>query len=96
MHNEAMRIYIGNLPWKMNADDLRDLFIGFGAIREIRIVTDRETGRSKGFGFIEYFTPVAADRAIQEMDGKIVNERILRVAPAIPRASSRENRTAPR
>ena len=87
---EDRRIYVGNLPFKVDGEHLRQMFEQFGEIRELKIATDRETGRSKGFGFVEFLAPVAAAAAIKEMDGKAIaagdgHERMLRVAPAKPK-----------
>ncbi len=48
-----MRLYVGNLPWSATEDEIRDFFGGFGEVKSVTIITDRETGRSRGFGFVE-------------------------------------------
>jgi len=60
-------IYVGNLPWSTTADDLRALFEPYGEVENARIITDRETGRSRGFGFVDMADEEAARRAIAEL-----------------------------
>lgn len=60
-------IYVGNLPWRTTADDLRALFEPYGAVENARIVTDRETGRSRGFGFVDMADNEAGTKAIAEL-----------------------------
>jgi RNA recognition motif-containing protein len=75
------KIYVGNLPWSAAEADLRDLFGPFGSVTSAAVVTDRETGRSRGFGFVE-MDDAAADKAIQELDGRDFGGRPLRVNQA--------------
>lgn len=75
------RIYIGNLPWKVTDDELRDLFAQYGEVQSASVVNDRETGRSRGFGFVE-MEPANADKAISELDGQDFGGRSLRVNEA--------------
>jgi RNA recognition motif-containing protein len=75
------RIYVGNLPWSATENDLRDLFSRFGEVRSATVITDRETGRSRGFGFVE-MDDDAASEAIQQTDGKDMDGRALRVNEA--------------
>lgn len=60
-------IYVGNLPWRTTADDLRALFEPYGEVENARIVTDRETGRSRGFGFVDLADNEAGQKAIAEL-----------------------------
>ena len=60
-------IYVGNLPWSTTPDDLRALFEPYGEVENARIITDRETGRSRGFGFVDMAEEEAARRAISEL-----------------------------
>ena len=60
-------IYVGNLPWRTTADDLRALFEPYGEVENARIVTDRETGRSRGFGFVDMAENEAGQKAIAEL-----------------------------
>ena len=76
------KIYIGNLPWSATEAELNDMFAKFGAVESAAIVTDRETGRSRGFGFIEMNEAEEADKAIQALDGTDMGGRPLRVNEA--------------
>lgn len=60
-------IYVGNLPWRTTAEDLRALFEPYGAVENARIVTDRDTGRSRGFGFVDMLDAEPAQKAISEL-----------------------------
>lgn len=76
-----MRIYVGNLPFSVNDQSLRGLFDEFGAVVDAKVVSDRETGRSRGFGFVE-MEPADAQRAIEAMNGKPIEGRPLVVNEA--------------
>ena len=76
------KIYVGNLSWNCTDADLRELFAPFGAVDSASVITDRETGRSRGFGFVEIDSADGADRAISELDGKDFDGRPLRVNEA--------------
>lgn len=65
----ACRLYIGNLAWKCTDDDLREAFGRFGTVKEVVIIKDKETGKSKGFGFVEMESDGAAEEAIKTMNG---------------------------
>ncbi len=75
------KLYIGNLPWTSTEADLRDLFSGFGEVHSAAVITDRDTGRSRGFGFVE-LDEAAADKAISDLDGKDYGGRPIRVNEA--------------
>lgn len=77
-----MKIFVGNLSWNTTEDSLRDAFGHYGEIEFARVVTDRETGRSRGFGFVTYTNPEAAQNAISEMDNVELDGRNLRVSQA--------------
>jgi RNA recognition motif-containing protein len=79
-----MNIYVGNLPFNTTAADLENLFGEYGAVDSAAIINDRETGRSRGFGFVEMPNDVGA-KAIQELDGADFNGRNLKVNEARPR-----------
>ena len=88
------KLYVGNLPYTCTEEDLRSLFSEVGNVASARVVTDRETGRSKGFGFIEMSTADEAGAAAQRLNGKPFMGRPLTVNEARPQ-EPRENR-APR
>jgi len=79
------KLYVGNLPWTISEDDLRDFFASFGNVTSVAIITDRDTGRSRGFGFVE-MDDADADRAIQEANGKELGGRSLRIDEAQERS----------
>jgi RNA recognition motif-containing protein len=85
-----MNIYVGNLAFNTTNHDLRQLFEPYGVVDEIRVITDRETGRSKGFGFVEMHDSSAAQSAIQGLQGKALEGRTLNVNEAKPREPRRE------
>jgi RNA recognition motif-containing protein len=80
-----MNIYVGNLPFTSNSDDLEELFGQYGQVDSAAVINDRETGRSRGFGFVEMATDDEARRAIEELDGHDMGGRNLRVNEARPR-----------
>ena len=77
-----MNIYVGNLAYRTTEDDLRQQFERFGAVSRVDIISDRETGRSKGFGFVEMPSSDEANAAIQALDGTSVGDRTLKVNEA--------------
>ena len=76
-------IYVGNLTFQTTADDLRELFAQYGTVTSAQVVSDRDTGRSRGFGFVEMST--GGDEAIAALNGKDVGGRTLTVNEAKPR-----------
>lgn len=78
----SKNIYVGNLSWNTTEDDLNDLFAEYGEVLSVRIITDRDTNRSKGFGFVEMADDDAAIAAISTFDGKEFDGRNLRVNEA--------------
>jgi len=79
------KIYVGNLPWSADEAALRDLFATVGTVQSAAVISDRETGRSRGFGFIE-MDDSDADKAISELNGHDMDGRPLRVNEARERA----------
>jgi RNA recognition motif-containing protein len=75
------KIYVGNLPWSSDDASLRELFATVGEVLSVAVISDRETGRSRGFGFIE-MDDADADKAIAELNGREVDGRELRVNEA--------------
>ena len=80
-----MNIYVGNLPFSTTDDELRGMFESHGQVSSAQIIIDRETGRSKGFGFVEMSTDDEARKAIEAMNGQPINGRPLKVNEARPR-----------
>ena len=82
----AITVYVGNLPWKLTEDELADAFSTCSRVENVRIITDRETGRSRGFGFVE-IGDVEASRTMELMNGFELKGRKLIVNEARPRAT---------
>ena len=80
-------IYVGNLPWQATAEDLTQLFEQYGQVAKAQIITDRETGRSRGFGFVEMATDAEAQAAIEGLNETDYSGRPLTVNIAKPRES---------
>jgi RNA recognition motif-containing protein len=76
------KLYVGGLSWNTDNDGLRQAFERFGAVEDVRVVTDRETGRSRGFGFVTFSSSEAAQAAISEMDGTSLDGRNIKVNEA--------------
>jgi len=76
------KIFVGGLSWDTDDDGLRNAFIRFGDITEAKVITDRDTGRSRGFGFVTFTDPSSVQAAIKEMDGAPVDGRNVRVDEA--------------
>jgi RNA recognition motif-containing protein len=81
----AKNIYVGNLTWDTTADDLLALFQAHGAVARAQVITDRETGRSRGFGFVEMDNDAEAQKAIDDLNGQPFRGRPLTVNEARPR-----------
>jgi len=82
-----MNIYVGNLPFNANDADLRSLFGAYGEVTSASVITDRDSGRSRGFGFVELADDSAAGRAIEELNGSDMDGRQLTVNQAKPRST---------
>ncbi len=82
-----MKLYVGNLPFNTSNQDLNDIFGEIGAVESCNVIEDRETGRSRGFGFVEMANKEDGERAIAELNGKEVNGRELKVNEAKPQES---------
>ena len=78
-------IYVGNLPWSATEDQIRNLFSPYGTVDSVKLVTDRETGRARGFGFVEMDDAGAAS-AVEALDNTSYEGRNLRVNEAQPKA----------
>jgi len=86
-----MNIYVGNISYGISEEELKDLFSSFGEVVSVKIITDRETGRSRGFAFVEMTNDDEAKKAIEALHGSENNGRTLTVNEARPR-EPRENR----
>jgi RNA recognition motif-containing protein len=82
------KVFVGGLSYRTTEDSLKTCFSQVGTVNSARIITDRETGRSRGFGFVEMASPAEAESAIAALDGKELDERVIRVSIA--------NETGPR
>ncbi len=78
----AKRLFVGGLSWNTEEPELRQAFERFGELTDVRVITDRETGRSRGFGFVGFVDGQAADTAVAEMDGTDLDGRTIRVNEA--------------
>lgn len=85
-----MRIYVGNLAYAVNEEDLRQAFVPFGQVESVNVITDRESGRSKGFGFVEMPVAAEAQAAIAGLNGKELKGRAVTVNEARPRVERNE------
>lgn len=83
----SSKLFIGGLAWGTDEKTLRDAFASFGEVTDVRIITDRDTGRSRGFGFVSFNSEGEAQVALQEMDGRDLAGRTIRVDYATDRAS---------
>ncbi len=86
-----MSIYVGNLSYEVTSEDLSDVFAEYGSVKRVHIPTDRDTGRSRGFGFVEMGSEAEEDKAIETLDSAQWMGRSLKVNKAKPR-ENRENR----
>jgi len=80
-----MNIYVGNLDFKVNEDDLQKVFEEYGTVSSAKIIVDKFTGRSKGYGFIEMDDDSEAGKAIKDLDGSVMENREIVVNEAKPR-----------
>ena len=78
------KLYVGNLSYQTSEEELKELFAEAGEVESVKIITDRYTGHSRGFGFVEMATPEAASKAIELFNGKVWMDRSLRVNEANP------------
>jgi cold-inducible RNA-binding protein len=81
----AMKLYVGNLSFQTSSQDLEQLFAGIGAVESASVVEDRETGRSRGFGFVEMANQEDGEKAIAELNGSDQGGRQIKVNEAKPR-----------
>ncbi len=88
----ATKLFVGSLSYSVNDDQLQDAFASCGTVVSAKVIMDRETGRSKGFGFVEMGSEDEAQKAIKEMNGKEVGGRAVTVSEARPQ-ENRERRS---
>lgn len=81
----ATKLYVGNLSFRTSSEDLREAFASVGTVESATVIEDRDTGRSRGFGFVEMATPEEAAAAIEQFNGKDMGGRNLTVNEAKPR-----------
>ena len=86
-----MNIYVGNLSFEVTEEDVRQAFDPFGQISSAKVIADRDTGRSKGFGFVEMPNDAEAQSAITGLNGKELQGRSLKVSEARPRSEDRRD-----
>ena len=84
-----MKIYVGNLSYDVTSEDLQQEFGAIGAVESVSLITDRDTGRPKGFAFIEMPSVTEAQAAIGKLNGKTLKERTMTVSAARPRADNK-------
>ncbi|MBN8864484.1 MAG: RNA-binding protein [Sphingobacteriales bacterium] len=87
-----MNIYVSNLSFNVQDEDLREFFTEYGEVSSAKVIVDKFTNRSKGFGFVEMPDDEAAQKAISELDGGIVEGRAIKVMVAKPREERSNNR----
>ena len=80
------KLYVGNLPYSITEEELTQMFSQCGTVESVRLITDRDTGRSKGFGFVEMSSNEEAEKAISQLGGKEINGRPLTVNESRPQA----------
>jgi hypothetical protein len=81
----AKNLFVGSLPWSVNDEQLAQIFAEAGSVDSARVITERDTGRSKGFGFVEMATDEEAKKAIDTLNGKEIEGRAITVNEARPR-----------
>jgi RNA recognition motif-containing protein len=87
-----MNIYVSNLSYNVTDDDLQGFFAEYGEVSSARVITDKFTGKSRGFGFVEMPDDEAAKKAIAELDGGRVEDRTIKVTEARPREEGNDRR----
>jgi RNA recognition motif-containing protein len=90
----AQKLFIGGLSFSTSTERLREVFAAAGQVESAAVVTDRDTGRSRGFGFVEMATAEEAERAITQFNGKDLDGRQLRVEKASPSSGARGGRSS--
>ncbi|MEM8608099.1 MAG: RNA-binding protein [Myxococcota bacterium] len=90
----SKKLFVGGLSWNTDSEQLQQAFEACGAVQEAKVINDRDTGRSRGFGFVTYQDEESARRAIEELNGSSLDGRTIRVDAANerPRNDRRDNR----
>ena len=88
----SKRIFVGNLPFSTTEPELNELFAAIGQVESASIISNRYSGRSRGFGFVEMKDDGEADKAIEQLNGHVIEEREIVVSEAKPRTEQRESR----
>jgi RNA recognition motif-containing protein len=83
-------LFVGNFSWNMGEDDMRELFSPYGELEDVKLIIDRMTGRSKGFGFVKFVNEEDAARALAELNDKEVDGREIKITVARPREERTE------
>ena len=78
-------LFVGNFSWNLGEEDMRELFASYGELEEVKLIMDRMTGRSKGFGFVKFVNEEDAAKALEELNDKEVDGREIKVTVARPR-----------
>lgn len=89
-----MRLYVGGLPYRTNEQDLISLFEQIGSVTSATVITDRETGRSKGFGFVDMGSDEEGQNAISQLNGTTLDGRTITVNEARERQNNRDSRNS--
>ena len=88
----SVSIYVGNLPYNLSEDSLKEIFVPYGSVLSARIITDKMTGKSKGFGFVEMSSNEEAESAIKELDNGEIEGRNIKVNLARPKEDKPRDR----
>lgn len=88
---ETKKLYVGNLPWAVGDEQLREYFNRVGRVAVATVILDRETGRSRGFGFVEMSTPEEARKAVETLDATYLDSRLILVREARPEGTEGNN-----
>ena len=87
----SAKLFVGNLSFETTSDEIRDLFSEVGPVESCQVIMDRDTGRSKGFGFVEMSSKAEANTAKEKFDGQDLRGRALKVDEAKPKVDTRNN-----
>lgn len=90
--SQQNKLYVGNLPYTAGENDIREAFKQYGDVQEIKLITDRETGNSKGFAFVTMDTQLAAETSVKNMNGKEIKGRSIKVNIARENNNKRDSR----